>query len=49
MTSVVEPLADLIREHYLFADRAESLAQQVRDGPPTRLQILTRPRSLPTP
>lgn len=29
MTSVVEPLADLIREHYLFADRAESLAQQV--------------------
>lgn len=29
MTSVVEPLADLIRRHYLFEDRAESLARQV--------------------
>ena len=29
MTSVVEPLAELIRDHYLFAHRAESLARQV--------------------
>lgn len=29
MTSVSEPLADLIRQHYLFADRAESLARRV--------------------
>lgn len=41
MTSVVEPLADLIRHHYLFADRAERLARQVEEwasGPIAKLQ-----------
>ena len=40
MTAVVEALADLIRHHYLFADRAEALAQQVEGwakGPITEL------------
>lgn len=41
MTSVVGPLADLVRRHYLFAHLAESLARQVEDwatGPIAELE-----------
>ncbi|MEL7156736.1 MAG: S41 family peptidase [Actinomycetota bacterium] len=42
----MEPLADLIRDHYLFVDRAESLAQQVEAWAKDPIAELDSPEEL---